>query len=106
MMCVLKHSVCRNNGVRNLAQLFILILAAALQAAESLFLREIQPAHQDTFGTLDQFARLEGIAEIVHLSEQTVHNYRASGMEKLGFHDRVELLKYALRRGVISVADL
>ncbi len=46
------------------------------------------------------------IAEIVHLSEQTVHNYRASGMEKLGFHDRVELLKYALRRGVISVADL
>jgi DNA-binding NarL/FixJ family response regulator len=46
------------------------------------------------------------IAEIVHLSQQTVHNYRASGMEKLGFHDRVELLKYALRRGVISVADL
>jgi two-component system response regulator NreC len=46
------------------------------------------------------------IAEIVHLSEQTVHNYRAAGMEKLGFHDRVELLKYALRRGVISVADL
>ena len=46
------------------------------------------------------------IAEIVHLSEQTVHNYRASGMEKLGFHDRVELLKYTLRRGVITVADL
>ncbi len=46
------------------------------------------------------------IAGIVHLSEQTVHNYRASGMEKLGFHDRVELLKYTLRRGVISVADL
>lgn len=46
------------------------------------------------------------IAGIVHLSEQTVHNYRASGMEKLGFHDRVELLKYALRRGVLSVADL
>lgn len=46
------------------------------------------------------------IAELVQLSEQTVHNYRASGMEKLGFHDRVELLKFALRRGVISVADL
>jgi DNA-binding NarL/FixJ family response regulator len=27
-------------------------------------------------------------------------------MEKLGFHDRVELLKYAIRRGIISVADL
>jgi hypothetical protein len=27
-------------------------------------------------------------------------------MEKLGFHDRVELLKYAIKRGVIEVADL
>jgi two-component system, NarL family, response regulator NreC len=46
------------------------------------------------------------IAELFHLSEQTIHNVRASVMEKLGFHDRVELLKYAIRRGVISVADL
>lgn len=46
------------------------------------------------------------IAQVFHLSEQTVHNYRANIMEKLGFHDRVELLKYAIRRGIISVADL
>jgi two-component system response regulator NreC len=46
------------------------------------------------------------IAQIFHLSEQTIHNYRAGVMEKLGFHDRVELLRYAIRRGVISVADL
>ncbi len=46
------------------------------------------------------------IAKIFHLSEQTVHNYRAGLMEKLGFHDRVELLKFAIRRGVIDVADL
>ncbi len=45
------------------------------------------------------------IARTLHLSEQTIHNYRANIMEKLGFHDRVELLKYALRRGVIAVAD-
>ena len=45
------------------------------------------------------------IAKTLHLSEQTIHNYRANIMEKLGFHDRVELLKYALRRGVIAVAD-
>ena len=45
------------------------------------------------------------IAKTLHLSEQTIHNYRANVMEKLGFHDRVELLKYALRRGVIAVAD-
>ena len=46
------------------------------------------------------------IAKALHLSEQTVHNYRAGLMEKLGFHDRVELLKYAIRRGVLNVADL
>jgi two-component system response regulator NreC len=46
------------------------------------------------------------IAKIFHLSEQTVHNYRASIMEKLGFHDRMELLKFAIRRGIVSVADL
>lgn len=46
------------------------------------------------------------IAKTLHLSEQTVHNYRANIMEKLGFHDRVELLKFAIRRGVIEVSDL
>ena len=46
------------------------------------------------------------IARTLHLSEQTIHNYRANVMEKLGFHDRVELLKYAIRRGIIDVADL
>ncbi len=46
------------------------------------------------------------IARTLHLSEQTIHNYRANVMEKLGFHDRVELLKYAIRRGLLNVADL
>ncbi len=46
------------------------------------------------------------IAKVFHLSEQTVHNYRANVMEKLGFHDRTELLKFAIRRGIISIADL
>lgn len=46
------------------------------------------------------------IAEAIHLSEQTVHNYRATLMEKLGLHDRVDLLKYAIRRGLVNAADL
>lgn len=46
------------------------------------------------------------IARTLHLSEQTIHNYRANVMEKLGIHDRVELLKYAIRRGLVDVADL
>ena len=46
------------------------------------------------------------IARTLHLSEQTIHNYRANVMEKLGFHDRVELLKYAIRRGILTAGDL
>jgi DNA-binding NarL/FixJ family response regulator len=46
------------------------------------------------------------IAEAIHLSEQTVHNYRATLMEKLDLHDRVDLLKYAIRRGLVNAADL
>jgi two-component system response regulator NreC len=46
------------------------------------------------------------IAKVFHLSEQTVHNYRANIMEKLGLHDRVELLKFAIRRGIVDVAEL
>jgi two-component system response regulator NreC len=46
------------------------------------------------------------IARTLHLSEGTIHSYRANVMEKLGFHDRVELLKYAIRRGLIDIADL
>ncbi len=46
------------------------------------------------------------IAKALHLSERAVHSKRSTVMEKLGFHDRVELLKYALRRGMVGVAEL
>ncbi len=46
------------------------------------------------------------IARSLHLSEQTVHSHRASVMEKLGLHDRVELLRYSVRRGILSPATL
>jgi DNA-binding NarL/FixJ family response regulator len=46
------------------------------------------------------------IARKLRLSERSIHSVRAAVMEKLGFHDRVELLKFAIRRGVIEVAEL
>lgn len=42
------------------------------------------------------------IAQALMLSEHTVHNHRAHLMEKLGIHDRVQLLMYAIRRGIVS----
>jgi two-component system response regulator NreC len=46
------------------------------------------------------------IARSLHLSEQTVHYHRANLMEKLGLHDRVELLRYSVRRGILSPSTL
>jgi len=42
------------------------------------------------------------IAKTLLLSEHTVHNHRAHLMEKLGLHDRMQLLMYAMRRGIIT----
>jgi DNA-binding NarL/FixJ family response regulator len=42
------------------------------------------------------------IAAILHLSEKTVENHRGNAMRKLGMRDRVELVRYAIRRGLID----
>jgi two-component system, NarL family, response regulator NreC len=46
------------------------------------------------------------IARSLRLSEQTVHYSRANLMEKLGLHDRVELLRYTVRRGLLNPSTL
>lgn len=42
------------------------------------------------------------IAEILGLAEKTVENHRAAAMRKLGLRDRTELVRYAIRRGLIE----
>ena len=42
------------------------------------------------------------IAQILHLAEKTVESHRANVLRKLGMRDRVELVRYAIRRGLIE----
>ncbi|MGI8825126.1 MAG: response regulator [Chloroflexota bacterium] len=42
------------------------------------------------------------IADLLTLSIKTVQAHRANIMEKLGAHDRADLVKYAIRTGMIS----
>ena len=38
----------------------------------------------------------------LHLAEKTVESHRANILRKLGMRDRVELVRYAIRRGLIE----
>jgi len=42
------------------------------------------------------------IGVVLHLSEKTVESHRANLLRKLGMRDRVELVRYAIRRGLIE----
>jgi len=91
--------------------------AIVTRMVNTYVLRGPDPQTDDPYDTLSERSREvlrlaayghtnREIARTLHLSEQTVHSHRATIMERLGFHDRVELLRYALRRGVIGAAEL
>ena len=42
------------------------------------------------------------IAQALTISEKTVERHRANMLEKLGMRDRVELTRYAIRRGLVE----
>jgi DNA-binding NarL/FixJ family response regulator len=44
----------------------------------------------------------EEIADMLVISRKTVDRHRANMLEKLGMRDRVELTRYAIRRGLIA----
>lgn len=45
------------------------------------------------------------ISSILHISVKTVDNHRANLMDKLGLNSTTELIKYAIRVGIISLDD-
>jgi len=47
--------------------------------------------------------KIRQIAEMLTITPKTVEGHKTSLMRKLGIHNKLELVKYALRRGIISV---
>ena len=44
----------------------------------------------------------KAIGETLHLAEKTIESHRANLLRKLGMRDRVELVRYAIRRGLVE----
>jgi DNA-binding NarL/FixJ family response regulator len=63
---------------------------------------ELTPREEEVVKLVAEAHTTKQIAEILHLSEKTVENHRANAMRKLGMRDRVELVRYAIRRGLIE----
>jgi DNA-binding NarL/FixJ family response regulator len=63
---------------------------------------DLTPREQEVVKLVAEAHTNKEIAEILHLSEKTVENHRSNAMRKLGMRDRVELVRYAIRRGLID----
>jgi DNA-binding NarL/FixJ family response regulator len=63
---------------------------------------ELTPREQEVVKLVAEAHTNREIAEILHVAEKTVESHRANAMRKLGMRDRVELVRYAVRRGLIE----
>jgi DNA-binding NarL/FixJ family response regulator len=64
--------------------------------------QELSPREQEVVKLIAEAHTNKEIAEILHLSEKTVESHRARVLQKLGMRDRVELVRYAIRRGLVE----
>ncbi|MDX6697656.1 MAG: hypothetical protein QOE65_1053 [Solirubrobacteraceae bacterium] len=62
----------------------------------------LTPREQEVVKLIAEAHTNAQIAEVLHLAEKTVESHRANVLRKLGMRDRVELVRYAIRRGLVE----
>ncbi len=60
----------------------------------------LSPREQEVLKLIAEAHTNKEIAATLHLAEKTVESHRANLLRKLGMRDRVELVRYAIRRGL------
>ena len=62
----------------------------------------LSPREQEVLKLISEAHTNKAIAETLHLAEKTVESHRANILRKLGMRDRVELVRYAIRQGLVE----
>ncbi len=62
----------------------------------------LSPREQQVLKLLAEAHTSREISEILGLAPKTVEHHRSSILRKLGMRDRVELVRYAIRRGLVK----
>jgi DNA-binding NarL/FixJ family response regulator len=62
----------------------------------------LTPREQEVLKLIAEAHTNREISQILHLSEKTVESHRGNLLRKLGMRDRVELVRYAIRRGLVE----
>ena len=62
----------------------------------------LSPREQEVLKLIAEAHTNRAISEILHLAEKTVESHRGNLLRKLGMRDRVQLVRYAIRRGLIE----
>jgi len=62
----------------------------------------LSPREQEVLKLLAEAHTNREISEVLGVSAKTVEHHRASILRKLGMRDRVELVRYAIRRGLVE----
>lgn len=63
---------------------------------------ELTPREEEVVKLVAEAHTNKEIAELLGMAEKTAENHRSNAMKKLGMRDRVELVRYAIRRGLIE----
>ena len=62
----------------------------------------LTPREQEVLKLMAEAHSSKTIAQLLSISIKTVERHRANILEKLGMRDRVELTRYAIRRGLVE----
>jgi DNA-binding NarL/FixJ family response regulator len=86
------------DGVRALMREYV----ERARAGETLNGEMLTPREEEILKLVAEAQTNDEIAEMLAISKKTVERHRANILEKLGMRDRVELTRYAIRRGLLQ----